>query len=64
MQTKLHKNHSKSINDIIITKHTKSNESMLPSSCYLKILQYVKMKARKINNFNSFKIKLEFCLDK
>ena len=34
-------------NDIIITKHTKSNESMLPSSCYLKILQYVKMKARK-----------------
>ena len=34
-------------NDIIITKHTKSNESMLPSSCFLKILQYVKMKARK-----------------
>ena len=26
---------------------------MLPNSCYLKILQYVKMKARKINNFNS-----------
>ena len=41
------------INHVIITKYTQSNESMLPRSFYLKILQFVKMKARKINNFNS-----------
>ena len=30
----------------MIIQTYKSNESMLPSSCYLKILQYVNMKAR------------------